>query len=443
MAKILTYQKSEFENLLPSDWSILLGTVRQVAASQNVPLYIVGGFVRDLLLGQPGSDFDLVVEGDAIGLAKSAAARYGGRVTSHGRFGTAKWLLADSSLNARLSNPLPALDFVLARSETYAHPGALPSVQPGALSDDLRRRDFSINTLAIRLDGQHYGELRDDLGGLEDLRDGLVRVLHPLSFVDDPTRMLRAVRYEQRYAFRIPNSDLELIPPARHLLAKLSADRVRHELDLILSENKAGDMLARMAELNLLASIHPSLPWDADLQRAIESGLEAIPPEGWGRLPDLARVPRRTALGYLLWLMRLSHEDIEALDFRLHFPASLREALQAAASVYKDLAGLVKMKPSQAFERLAEIQPLAVFACYLASGKEGRETLDHFMTSWRHVLPRTSGDDLIALGLPSGPLYQTILRSLRNAWLDGEVKTVDEEHSLLTRLIEKDGGNSH
>ena len=204
----------------------LLRVVAEASGKRGTPLYLVGGLVRDLLLGSPAMDFDLVVEGDAIALAQALAAQSGGRVTVHARFGTAQWFSPDSTH--------PALDFISTRSETYTHPGALPTVKPGQLADDLARRDFTINTLAVRLDGEHWGQLYNELDGLKDLRDGLVRVLHPNSFLDDPTRLFRAVRYEQRYGFQIAPETVLLIPPARPLIASLSSERVRHELDLIL-----------------------------------------------------------------------------------------------------------------------------------------------------------------------------------------------------------------
>src|SRR5512137_2240263 len=195
MPDILNYKKSDLDQKLSSRQLALLRIVADAAATRHLPLYLVGGFVRDLLLGSPATDFDLVVEGDAISLARMLAAQYGGKVTSHLRFGTAQWFLSGSDHHV--------LDFISTRSETYKHPAALPTVKPGTLTDDLLRRDFTINTLALRLDAKHWGELRDDLGGLEDLKHGLVRVLHPLSFQDDPTRLFRAVRYEKRYGFRI------------------------------------------------------------------------------------------------------------------------------------------------------------------------------------------------------------------------------------------------
>ena len=225
----------------------------QVAYSQRLPVYLVGGFVRDLLLDHPSQDFDLVVEGDAIALAKALAHQYGGRVTSHSRFGTAKWHIdkqemdklhtGKASAEVRSDRFLPSdlpdsLDFVSARTEFYTYPTALPTVERGSIKLDLHRRDFTINTLALRLDGHHYGELHDYWGGLSDIRHGMVRVLHSLSFIDDPTRILRAVRFEQRFAFEIERRTRDLLMEGRSLINKVSGDRLRHELDHILSEQK-------------------------------------------------------------------------------------------------------------------------------------------------------------------------------------------------------------
>ena len=184
---------------MPKARLALLKLTAEIAYEQKAALYIVGGFVRDLILERPSQDFDLVVEGDAIALARQLQERYGGRLTTHARFGTAKWMIANirPELARMLNQPenasdLPEfLDLISARTEFYTHPTALPTVERGSIKLDLHRRDFTINTLALRLDGSHYGELHDYWGGLNDLREGLVRVLHSLSFVDDPTRMLQ------------------------------------------------------------------------------------------------------------------------------------------------------------------------------------------------------------------------------------------------------------
>ena len=232
----------------------LIRRVAEEATGGGLPLYMVGGSVRDLVLGRPINDFDIIVEGDAIALARSLSRKHGGGVTAHTKFGTAKWFLPGD-----LKNDHDTLDLISARSETYRHPAALPTVQFGTIEDDLRRRDFTINAMAIRLDGVHFGELRDDLHGMDDLQKNVIRVLHSRSFIDDPTRMYRAVRYEVRYGFSIAEETLALIPEARTLVEKLSPQRIRHELDLILDESQAVSMLKRLDELDLLTCIHPGL----------------------------------------------------------------------------------------------------------------------------------------------------------------------------------------
>jgi tRNA nucleotidyltransferase (CCA-adding enzyme) len=219
----------------------------------HLPVYIVGGFVRDLLLGRPSLDFDIVAEGDAIALARALARKHGGRVTAHKRFGTAKWFLGGSpwaGYQSSSSEPSDRrapdfIDLITARLEFYEHPGALPGVEHGSIRHDLHRRDFTINTLALRLDGRHFGELHDYYGGKADLERGLVRVLHSLSFADDPTRMLRAIRYEQRHGFTIESRTLQLMDEARPLMARLSAERIRHELNLFFDEPTAAMLAAR------------------------------------------------------------------------------------------------------------------------------------------------------------------------------------------------------
>jgi tRNA nucleotidyltransferase (CCA-adding enzyme) len=403
-----------------------------MAEARRMPLYIVGGFVRDLLLRQPGLDLDLVVEGDAIALALALAAKHGGKVTAHKRFGTAQWFLPESLLITRHSS----LDLISARSETYPRPGALPVVRPGTLTDDLRRRDFTINTLALRLDSQHFGELRDDLGGLDDLEKGLVRALHPHSYIDDPTRILRAIRYEQRYGFRIADEDLALITAARPLLGRLSGERLRHELDLLLAEVKSAAMLARSAELGILTEIHPLLAWNASLRPVFEK-LDQPEPDSWRGVPDLARVPRRIALGYLLWLSDLDALVIESLAAGLDFTASLREALLASSALHTELPALADAKPSVITAHLDEVPLLAVCALSVESAPirlSASKSVDEYLSRWRHIKPKTTGHTLIKLGIPPGPAYQTILNRLRTAWLDGEVKTVEEEKKLLDKL---------
>ena len=420
---------------LTPEQGALLRLVTDEASRRQLPLYIVGGFVRDLLLGCPATDFDLVVEGEAIPFAHSLAGNYGGKVTIHSRFGTATWNLDGGTLN-RLGIPtvehtsVLTLDFVSSRSETYKHPAALPTVKHGKLTDDLQRRDFTINTLALRLDGEVFGELRDDLGGLDDLQKGLVRVLHPLSFFDDPTRLFRVVRYADRQGFQITPETLALIPEALPGIDLLSAERVRHELDLILEEEKAASMLKRLAELGILAAVHPALKWKHSTQTRFVKGLAAA--------QGFERPPSRRMLGWSLWLMDVPHPDLENIEKRLHFEAGLRELLLAASALFAGVNSLAGKKPSRCVAVLDQIPLKAVQAVSLALPASPRRQLLHdYLETWRHVKPRTTGHDLKKRGLTPGPAYKSILRHLCEAWLDGEVMTVDEEMALLEKLTKK------
>jgi tRNA nucleotidyltransferase (CCA-adding enzyme) len=421
------------ETLSPSEWQ-LLQRIAEAASVLRMPLYVVGGFPRDLLLGYPRSDFDLVVEGSADLLARRLASLHGGKVTVHSKFGTAKWSLGGTAFHeqARASQNrasiLNALDFVSARSETYRHPAALPTVKLGTIADDLQRRDFSINALAVRLDGAHFGELRDDLGGGDDLRRKLIRVLHDNSFVDDPTRMYRAVRYEQRYEFEIEHATEQLLPAASTLVGKLSPHRIRHELDIMLDEGRAAAMLSRLAALDLLGPIHPALTFDHDASRRL-SGYE------WHPTFVVPAWPARD-VRWLLWLMPLSASTLDSLTQRLHFSATIFKALRAASTLLGRVESSAGLAPSLWVQLLDDVPLLSVFAVYLALPPGlGKSALEKYIAEWRHVRSRTTGHDLKRLGVSPGPEYQSILGSLRRAWLDGLVHSEAEEVEYLQEVL--------
>ena len=419
---------NRLEQTLPAVRLELIKLVANEALAHRMALYIVGGFVRDLLLERPSQDFDMVVEGDAIALGKSLVKKYGGRVTSHARFGTAKWFLSASS-EAEASPEF--LDLISARTEFYDHPTALPTVERGSIKLDLHRRDFTINTLALRLDGRHYGELHDYWGGLADLERGLVRVLHSLSFVDDPTRLLRAVRYEQRYHFNIEDRTRELMEQASGLLERLSPERVRHELDLILDEPNAADMLLRLFELKLLSAIHPSLTFEAGMLE----GVGAPVPEPFDSIKTAGPFPVKRTLGWLLWLSPLAEPGIKLLARRLRFPSSLRKLCVQTSALRHALPGLVKSRPSVLVRHLEDYPVQALYVAYLTGNKVERQLLLKYMTDWKNVKTYTTGHDLKARGLSPGPVYQELLRKLRDAWLNGDVNSREGEVALLDSFI--------
>ncbi len=433
---------TQLEATLPASRLTLLKLLAEIADQEHQALYIVGGFVRDLLLGHPSLDFDLVVEGDAIKLAYAAQRKFGGRVTTHKRFGTAKWYLDEQEIHqdGQLGNtfPLTSLDFITARTEFYTHPTALPTVERGSIKLDLHRRDFTINTLALRLDGRHYGQQHDYWGGHDDLKRGIIRVLHSLSFVDDPTRMMRAVRYEQRYQFHISERTLELLMEARPLLDRVSGDRIRHELDNIIDEDCAPQIFARLQALDLLPAIHSSLAWNDWIEMQVAK-IQPHTPEGYWQLsPDMKGARVKRSLTYIMWMLSLPSPCAVSVLKRLRLPRTLTETIQGACSLWPDLKILCQQNPSEITARLDQVTNLAVYAFYRASADDNIRTIIlKYIHHWKGFVPETTGHDLQARDLTPGPQYSQILTALRVAWLDGEITSGEEESQILKKLIQE------
>ena len=439
---------AEMENTLSPTVLGLIKLVASQAAQLNLSIYIVGGFVRDMLLKHPSPDVDFVVEGDAITLGKLISARYGGKLVSHIKFGTSKWQIAGiekhlttfipPGTNLEIDRLPTAIDLISARTEFYSYPTALPTVKSGSIKLDLQRRDFTINTLAIRLDGEHYGELYDYWGGSNDLERGLVRVLHSLSFVDDPTRMLRAVRFEKNLNFSIESRTLQLLEEAKALLEKVSGDRIRHELDLVFNERNPSAILERYQDLNLLSLIHPALGWQAVLKNPMDNILKRPPPKKW-KLPSMiGNIPLQRFLAYLIFLSPISREDIASVVKRLHLSASLISALVELAELSKDLPMLIAAKPSQIVQRLENVPLVVLYVLHEISEEDKtRKQISDYVFRWQKIKPFTDGESLRILKVPSGPIYHKILSRLRAAWVDGEITNRQEEEALLQKLVLK------
>jgi tRNA nucleotidyltransferase (CCA-adding enzyme) len=387
-----------------------------------------------------------VVEGDAIALGNALCQRFGGRVVAHGRFGTAKWWIAGQRAGLaevlETSAPLDpddlpeSLDLISARVEFYEYPTALPTVERSSIKLDLHRRDFTINTMAIRLDGRHYGDLYDYWGGLIDLRQGVVRVLHSLSFVDDPTRMLRAVRFEQRFGFRIEARTLQLMADAHPMVPQVSGERLRHELDLMLSEANAIAMFDRLAELGLLRAIHPGLEWNAGIAERVSIGLTCVPDPIWDLPEVVGHIPLARVLAYVAWFGALQPEQAQTVGDLLRMPVVVLRAIAAVHSLRPQLAGWVNTRPSLIVEQLETYPRLALFALQMETESEAIGILlQRFAGQWRQIEPLTNGDDLRARGVPPGPAYRAILSALRQGWLDGEITSEEEERERLEGLI--------
>ena len=400
-------------NLIHPEKLTLLSNIADLAETLSMSCYLVGGSVRDLMLGRPINDLDVIVEGDAITLAKKLVEVYGGRQTPHFKFRTAFWHVPNSD---------HVVDLITARIETYEKPGALPMVAPSSIEEDLSRRDFTINAMALRLNGKSMGEILDPLGGGADLERGVIRVLHPSSFIDDPTRIFRAIRYEVRYGFAIEPETLAAInEEALKVLQSLSGERLRNELDLIFDEDESAKMMMRVASLRVLDAIHPKMPeFNQDYADFLEMDIRLDIPAD------------RRAIGFTLWFMDLSEEEIFLLVNRLDFSNELSLAVWAGAQLKRSLIHLVDSPPSVWTYALEKLPLLSIYAVYLVSRENA---LLSYISIWRHVKPRTTGNDLKSMGLQPGPRFSEILLKLRSAWLDGEVNNESQEKELLAKLL--------
>ncbi len=422
---------ARLEKWLPPELLALLRDVSEAAQKLNYSVYIVGGFVRDLLLNQPNLDLDLVVEGDAIALAKRLAKKRGGRVHGHTRFGTAKWIMpADASRGSVSASAAQTdhLDFTTARTEFYAHPSALPEVETSSIKQDLRRRDFTINTLAICIDPERYGQLLDPFGGEADLQRGIIRVLHNLSFIEDPTRILRAVRLEQRLGFKIEPRTAQLIGDALDTLHRVSGERVRHELTLIVQESEPEKAMARLADLGVLRAIFPPLEfteWHAQRFRAArDAGCKSI--AFFGLLAyHLTQVEARDYAQRLKLSKAETETILQLLALREEMTAPLSQPPTAVA-------------PSAIYRGLRDYSDsaLAIFALATDDARV-RERIELFRARLRGVTPELTGADLQQMGIPTGPTYRKILARLRDARLDGEITSRADEEKLVRQLIDR------
>jgi tRNA nucleotidyltransferase (CCA-adding enzyme) len=403
----------QLEKYLPPPVLALVKIAGQDASKLGQELYIVGGVVRDLFLGRANFDFDLVVEGDAIVLARKLAKESQAKLTIHSRFGTAKLLYLDFSI-----------DLATARRETYSRPGALPTVEPGSLKDDLIRRDFSINAMALHLNSQQFGELVDLYNGRDDMEHRLIKILHPKSFIDDATRILRALRYEQRLGFKLEMETERLLRRDAAMFDAISGDRLRHELDLILKEDEPEHILRRAEELGVLGRLHPSLKGNDRLANTFARARQ---------------VDKRTTLSNLylcLLIYNLREKQVEEFISRFNFPKNIAEALKQTLQLKTQLHELANagLKPSHIYRLLHGYSVTAIQANAVASESPvASRYLNLYLRKLRYVKPILNGDDLQRLGIASGPKIKEALAVLQKAKLDGEVKTrLDEE-----RLVHK------
>jgi tRNA nucleotidyltransferase (CCA-adding enzyme) len=438
IAKILSFPENEVDLRRAMERSYspkILRALRRagrLGRRRGEEVFLVGGSVRDLLLGVDDMDLDLAVVGDGMAFANQYVAHHGGRVVCYRRFATALMVLPGGM----------KLDVVSARWEQYKHPGALPAVEPGALVHDLYRRDFTINSMAIQLSGRHFGRLVDPFGGRRDLERGIIEVMHNLSFVDDPTRMIRAVRFEGRYGFRMSSRTRHLLRRAAeaNMLDRISGQRLRDELLALLREPKPLPAIRRLDHLSILESLHNDLrlaPGLIDLLKRIGHYLSR-----WKN-----RWPDEEVSGWLVYLLglfsSLSLSEVERLADRLVLQRRAREALRLAhrfgAEVIKALSAPRRPSNSVLYQILHRF-PAEVLIAFMAQGHRravaGR--ILYYRSRLRDVRLDIDGADLKTMGLPPGVAYGRILDGVLMARLDGRVTDRREQLEMARRLAGTD-----
>ncbi|UVT14357.1 MAG: CBS domain-containing protein [Nitrospira sp.] len=416
------------QNRMPKHVVALLNEAGRLADRCNVSLYAVGGCVRDLLLGIENLDLDLVVEGDGISFARKLGEMMHARVKVHERFGTAILLLPDEF----------KLDLATARTEYYEYPTALPTVEQSSIKKDLYRRDFTMNALAIRLNTKGFGDVLDFYGGQRDLNDKVIRVLHGLSFVEDPTRVFRAVRFESRFGFHLGKDTAALIAGAvkMNLFQRLSGHRLLEELKLLLGEREPKQALKRLADLDLLKFIHPKLVWSSRLESLLDAVDQAV---DWYRLLFLDR-KMDVWLVYFMALLEVLPER-PVLDTLKRFPFSelearcLKTSRTGSHAVLRRLGRKPPPKPADVYHLLSGLCDETLLSLMAKSkGETVKRQVSAYLTTYQHVKPVLTGTELKAMGLKPGPQFKKILDRLLDARLNGEVKTEAEERQLVQQV---------
>lgn len=479
--------------MIPDIPEPILDLLHEIGEVGGKGTYLVGGFVRDLLLKRPSLDIDIVVEGDALRVANAMCERWNGALEAHPQFGTATVTPADVNL--------PKVDFVTARRETYQGAGTLPTVSRGTITDDLQRRDFSINALAMRLDTSAFGEIVDKTSGLEDLKARTIRVLHKHSFTEDPTRIFRAFRYAGRYSFCIPETDTALMQEALPVLAQISSERIRNEVGRILIEKNAPEIVAHLTRLGVWKTIFHgwNIPttFTCDFKKAEQATTwasthltdEEFQPE-WVRWMlffgtdtpiyqiealcfrlvlehQLQRLISRTqALRKGVSLENVTQDAFAKLGVPLSDDASVNQQsgkwsivdpknmvtyvcgdgnlyrVETPITAYKQLEQTLETlketaKPSEIYQLLKPfpIEALALGGVDTTLPRWKRKKITDYLLVLRKIEPFITGTDLIALGEKPSKIFETRLWTLFAAQLDGEITEKEEAYTRLRTSV--------
>ncbi len=417
-------------NLSSKVWEILQ-EAGKVAEDMGYNAYAAGGLVRDVLLGLRSLDVDLVVEGDGILLAEELGQKLGAKVRKHWKFGTAEIVFSEDF----------KVDVATARVEFYAYPAALPQVESSSLHQDLYRRDFTINAMAVAINQRSFGDLVDFFGGREDLQQGLIRVLHNLSFIEDPTRILRAVRFEQRYGFRIEPQTLKFLHEAvrQNVLGKVSPDRIWEELKHIMVEKEAGRMLQRLEKLKVWDFVFPGVNyWEVDpVLKELQQSMEII--SEWGLME-----PAEKWLPYFIAVLHWTKAPAaRKICEKYNLSKRQTEKVLAALEGWRRAVAMIWKAPQDVkISQLAKVlikMPRESYPMLMAILEE-----DWIKVRFRQILlaiqgsrPIINGKYIKSLGYPPGPIYREVLDALWCERLDGNVTTEEEEKAFVQRYLSR------
>ena len=417
-----------FEDTLSELQRDAFKAVKDTATFCGMPVYLVGGAVRDWLSGQPNTgDLDFTVEGDAIAFAAALYERHGGRIQSHERFRTASWEWADGQ----------SYDLTTARSEMYLRPAALPNIAPADINVDLKRRDFAINAIALRMSD---GALIDPFDGRGDLRHKLLRVLHPGSFRDDPTRLLRGARYAARMGYQLDESSMAAIGAGLPYMRQLSGERMKYDIELIFAERRPEDALILLERWGVFKSLRIPMPNETQLGLRYQRMRDAFQAGEWP-LDSLGLFGTDliAALGWGALIYNLGQLSVSRWIEWIPFTSDVRDTLVSLGALSTISSGQFKANPSVQSAMLSGFSGLAMFIGHmLTSDPLKKQALISEWLHWRKVRPHTTGEDLQRMGVPPGAIYGKLLKRLRDAWLDQQVGTHEEEIVLRDRILSEE-----
>jgi tRNA nucleotidyltransferase (CCA-adding enzyme) len=415
----------------PSEIYKLLKLAGEVADALGVNAYLVGGSVRDLLMGEENLDLDIVIEGDGISFAKTFGETLKAKVRTHDRFGTAKIITETLKL-----------DVATARTEYYETPASLPKVETSSIKKDLYRRDFTINTLAVKLNLKDFGLLIDFFGGQRDLREKTIRIIHNLSFIEDPTRAFRAVRFSERFGFKLSKHTENLIRSTikMDMFDRLSGSRLYEELMLTFKETEPVMTLKKLSEFGLLKVIHPNLIFNHELESTLLSMFETF---AWFDLLFLEEKPDKGILYLMALLSGITDEERKAAIERLSTPPKISGVITKGILQSKNIIGRLPVNdPVELYHLLKGIDlETLLFSMAVCKDKKKQKSISWYLIELRKVKPILSGENLKKMDIPPGPVYSKLFAELLDERLRGKVKSKEDEERFVRRKYLKKSEN--